>query len=305
MSVLSISRAVRSGIIHFWRNVWLSLAATGIMTLTIVTLTLLLIITVLGQNALQIIEAKVDVTVFMADDAEESSIFAVKHDIEDREGVLSVVYITKEQALAAFRERHKSNPLIEQALEEVGDNPLQAQLVVRADSPAEYEHITEMLKSPRYEQLVARVTFDDNKVVIERLEAVIRAVRTVGIAVVATLGFIAILVTFNTVRLAIYSYHREIEIMRLVGASSWFIRGPFVIEGILAGAIAACVSLLLLYPIINVLSPQLTAFFAEGQFSLKEWAATNMFLIVLLTVGTGVLIGALSSVIAVRRYLRA
>ena len=304
MRVAAVGRAIRAGVVHFWRNIWLSLASTAVMVLTLAMLSLLLVVTVLGRSLLRSIEEKVDVTVFMADSATEPGILAVKADIEGRDDVTTVTYISKDQALAAFRERHRGNPLIAQALQELRGNPLQAALVIRAVRPEAYPRINEALQSPKYESFIARVTYDDNRDVIARLTAVMRTARRIGLGVTITLAVIAVLVTFNTIRLAIYGYHEEIEIMHLVGASPWFIKGPFVIEGILSGSIAGLLTLAFLYPLLRLLSPRLGLFFADGRFDLYAWAIANAALMVGLVGGIGILLGIVSSMIAVQRYLR-
>jgi len=303
MKLFAFTRAIRSGIIHFWRNIWLSLAATGIMVLTLAMVAALIVLTVLGQKVLIGLESKVDVTVFMADSSTEAQVMAVKTDIAGRKDVAEVDYISKDQALASFKDRYKDNSLISQALEEVGNNPMQAALVIKAVTPESYAGINEALKSPKYEQFIARVTYDDNRQVIDRLNSIIKTTRQVGTGITIALAIIAILVTFNTIRLAIYGYHREIEIMTLVGASPWFIKGPFVIEGILAGTISSIVTLLFLYPILAIVSPRVSAFFMDNQFSLYAWSIQNALLVVGLIIGAGIILGAVSSVIAVQRYL--
>jgi cell division transport system permease protein len=304
MKLSTLGRAARAGLVHFWRNIWLYLGATAVMMLTLIQLVLLLVALVLGQQLLRTIEEKVDVTVFMADNAPESGILAVKADIEGREDVDAVTYISKDQALAAFRERHQDNPLIAQAIQELQDNPLQAALVVRAVRPQAYAQITEALRSPKYEPLVARITYDDNRDVINRLTNIVRTLRRIGLGVTITLALIAVLVTFNTIRIAIYGYHEEIEIMHLVGASPWFIKGPFVFEGILTGGIAAICTLVFVYPLLRVLSPRLGTFFADGRFDLYAWALSNSLLVIGVVLGAGIILGVISSLIAVQRYLK-
>lgn len=303
MKFFPLGRAIRSGVTHFWRNIWISLAATGVMILTLAMMSVLLLVTILGQNIIKGIESKVDITVFMADDAQEVAVMAVKTDIEGFKNVDDVTYVSKDQALSAFKEKHKDNPRIAQALEEIGNNPLQSALVVRASNTDAYTSINESLKSPKYERLIARVTYDDNSEIITRLSAVMKTTRRVGLGITGALGIIAVLVTFNTIRLAIYGYHREIEIMTLVGASPWFVKGPFVIEGILAGGIASIVTLIFFYPFLYIMSPKVGAFFVDNQFSIYNWATSNFLLVMFLICGTGILIGAISSVIAVQRYL--
>lgn len=304
MSFLASTRAIRWGFVHFWRNVWLSLAATGVLVLTLAMLGLLLVVTVVGRASLRAIEEKVDVTLFMADAASDAAILAVKADLEGRPDVTTVQYVTKEQALATFEARHQENPTITQALRELGENPLQASLIVRATAPEHYPAIEEALRSPKYQPFISKVTSEDNKQVIARLTALLKAVRRIGLLLTIALATIAVLVTYSTIQLAIYGYHGEIEIMQLVGASTWFIRGPFLIEGLLAGGIAGMVTLLFFFPFVRALSPRLSAFIADGQFDLGRWALEHMLGIGLLFLLSGILLSVVSSWIAVRRYVR-
>lgn len=304
MSLLATGRAIRWGLVHFWRNIWLSLAATGVLVLTLAMLGLLVVITLVGRVSLRSIEQKVDVTVFLNDSTSDAAILAVKADLEGRPDVATVQYVTKDQALATFEARHQSNPTITQALRELGDNPLQPSLIVKATDPTRYGVIEETLKSPKYQAFVSKVTSEDNKQVITRLTAVLTTLRRVGLVLTLTLAAIAVLVTYNTVRLAIYGYHEEIEIMQLVGASPWFIRGPFLIEGFLAGAIAGLLTLFYFFPFVRALSPRVSAFIADGTFDLWRWTLEHFLAISLLFLFTGILLSVVSSWIAVRRYVR-
>ena len=304
MSMLATGRAIQWGLVHFWRNIWLSLAATGVLMLTLAMLGLLVVITLVGRVSIRSIEQKVDVTVFLNDTASDAAILAVKADLEGRPDVGSVQYVTKEQALATFEARHQANPTITQALRELGDNPLQPSLIVKATDPTRYSAIEEALKSPKYQSFISKVTSEDNKQVILRLTAVLTTLRRVGLALTITLGVIAILVTYNTVRLAIYGYHEEIEIMQLVGASPWFIRGPFLIEGLLAGAISGALTLLYFFPFVRALSPRVSAFVADGTFDLWRWTLEHFVSVNLLFLITGIFLSVVSSWIAVRRYVR-
>lgn len=304
MNFLAFTRALRWGLVHYWRNIWLSLAATGVLLLTLAMLALLLVVTVVGRESIKAIEEKVDVTVFMTDTATDEVTLAIKADLEGRSDVTSVQYVTKDQALATFETRHRANPIIAQALQELGDNPLQASLIVKAKSPQAYPQIAEGLKSPKYQPYISKVTFEDNREVIVRLSAVLRTMRRIGIILTVAIAAIAVLVTFNTIRLAIYGYHEEIEIMHLVGASPWFIKGPFLIEGLLSGSIAAVLTLLYFFPFVGILSSRVSAFVAGGSFDLSRWAVENALGVSVLFLLSGILLSMVSSWIAVRRYLR-
>lgn len=304
MNLLAFGRTARWGFVHFWRNIWLSLAATGVLLLTLAMLALLLVVTVVGQASLQAIEEKVDVTVFLTDETSDAAILAIRADLEGREDVTGVQYVTKAQALASFEARHRANPTIAQALAELGENPLQSSLIVKATAPERYAAIEEALRGPKYQPFISKVTSEDNKQVIARLATVLRTVRRIGFLLTVALATIAVLVTFNTIRLAIYGYHEEIEIMQLVGASPWFIRGPFLIEGLLAGGVAGLLTLLYFFPFVRALSPRLSAFIAGGTFDLSRWALEHVVGVALLFLFTGVLLSVISSWIAVRRYVR-
>lgn len=301
--MLAFGRAIRWGFVHFWRNIWLSLAATSVLLLTLAMLGILLVVTVVGRASIAAIEEKVDVTVFMADAATDEVTLAIKADLEGRPDVQSVQYVTKEQALASFEARHREDTLIAQALQELG-NPLQASLVVKAFSSQSYAQIAEALKSPKYQPFVSKVSYEDNREVIVRLAGTLRTIRRVGLVLTVALAVIAILVTFNTIRLAIYGYHGEIEIMHLVGASPWFIKGPFLIEGFIAGTVTAVLTLLYFFPFVRALSPRLSTFVPSGGFDLARWAVENAVSVSLLFLAVGILLSTASSWIAVRRYVR-
>lgn len=304
MNLLAFGRALRWGLVHYWRNIWLSLAATGVLLLTLATLGILLIVTVVGRQSLASVEEKVDVTVFMSDAATDEAILAIKTDLEGRPDVRSVRYVTKADALAAFQARHQSDSPVAQALQELGENPLQASLVVQAHDPVSYAQIADALSSPKYQPYVGKVTFEDNREVIGWLVSALRTIRRIGLILTVTLALIAVLVTFNTVRLAIYGYHEEIEIMHLVGASPWFIKGPFLIEGFLSGTIAALLTLLYFFPFVRALSPRVSAFVGSEQFDLGLWAARHGLRLALIFFFVGILLSMLSSWVAVRRYVR-
>lgn len=304
MNLLSTGRVIRWGLRHFWRNIWLSLAATGVLLLVLAMLGILLVVTVVGKESLAAAEGKVDITVFMADASTDEAILAIKADLAGREDVMDVQYVTKEQALATFETRHRQNPVIAQALQELGENPLQAQLIVRARDPEQYGAIAEALRSPKYQPYVSKVSYEDNRDVIAGLTQALRTTRRVGLVLTLALAVIAVLVTFNTIRLAIYGYHEEIEIMHLVGASPWFVRGPFLIEGLLQGSIAGVLTLLYFFPFARALSPRVAAFVAGGSFDLARWVGENALTTALLFLGAGILLSVLSSWVAVRRYVR-
>lgn len=295
-------RVVKAGVINFWRNGWVSLATILVMMLTLFVSGALIFSNVLLKSALTRIEEKVDISVYFRPDAPEEEVLALKSKVEKLTEVKSAAYVSRENALENFKARHASNALITQSLEELGENPLGASLNIRAKNPEHYESIAQFLASSSFANIIDKVNYFQNKAVIDRLSGILAASQRVGFGTTLVLAIIAILVTFNTIRLAIYTSKDEIHIMRLVGATSGFIRSPFIVEGVLYGIISAITVMTAFYPLTLWLGPKAEQFF--GGPNLFEYYIANFFQLLALLLLVGIILGSLSSFIAIRRYLR-
>lgn len=300
MILITFQRVIKAGFLGFRRNGWLSAATTMVMALALFVLGNLVFVGAFADTALRSLESKIDITVYFTPEAEESRIMAVKREVEALADVRDVEYISRDTALARFRERHKENALIASALEELGDNPLQASVNITAVDPGHYAAISDFLAGKKY-TVVEKINYFENYAVIERLSSVMGTVRGSGAVLTLVLAFIAVLVAFNTIRLAIYTMREEIGIMRLVGASSWFIRGPFLVSGVLYGVAAAVMVTLVFFPLAWLASPKLT--FLVPEFNLFAYFLSNLAQFFLIMAGAGVALGVASSFIAIRRYL--
>lgn len=300
MKTITLQRVIRSGFLNFRRNAWLSVATTLVMALVLFVLGNLVFLGAFADTALRSLESKIDITVYFTPTAEESQIIAVKRDVEQLPDVRAVEYVSRDAALARFRERHKENALIASALEELGGNPLQASINITAIDPGHYAAISDFLAGEKY-PIVEKINYFENQAVIERLSRVMGTVRGSGATLTIILAFIAVLVAFNTIRLAIYTMREEIGIMRLVGASAWFIRGPFLVSGILYGVAAAAAVTLVFFPLAWAVSPRLA--FLVPEFNLFAYFLANLVQFFLIMLGAGTALGVASSLIAVRRYL--
>src|SRR3989344_3605089 len=223
----ALKRVFKSGVASFWRNRWISTATILIMVITLGLITSLFLVSVVANSILQDLEEKVDISVYFKLETPESEILKVKTELEGISDVKNVEYVSRETALAKFEDSHQNNPLIIKSLQELGENPLEASLNIKANMIDDYESIASFLESPRFSGYVDAVNYRQNQKVIEKLSSILNTIRKSGFIAIAVLGFIAILVTFNTIRLTIYSMREEIGVMRLVGASNWYIRGPF------------------------------------------------------------------------------
>lgn len=299
---LFLRRVLKTGIQNFWRNGWVSLATILIMVLALSMVGALLFSNVLLTSALSSIEEKVDISVYLKTTAPEKEILDLRDAIASLSEVDTIEYVSRDEALARFRARHTNNALITQSLEELEENPLGASLNIRAKNPDQYESIASFLESGVYASIIDKVNYRQNKVVIERLSNILNASRALGFGATLVLAIIAILVTFNTIRLAIYISRDEISVMRLVGAKNSYIRSPFVVEGILYGIISSIIVMVVLYPTTYWLGPKTVRFF--GGPDLFVYFLGNFFEIFLLLLFIGVALGSISSFIATRRYLK-
>jgi len=253
---------------------------------------------------LEQLTSKVDVNVYFTTAANDEQILQVQKAIEALPEVASVSYTSREQALAEFRERHKNDQLTIQALDQLNDNPLGASLAIRAKQTSQYESIAKFLETQQESpdgSVISKVNFFQNKTAIDRLSSIIEASRKIGIVTAIFLFAASLLITFNTIRLAIYTARDEIGVMNLVGASHWYVRGPFMIAGVLYGVIASLIVVVALYPIALWLGPASEKFF--GSFNVYTYFSSEFPFVFIVLMGIGIGMGALSSFLAVRRYL--
>lgn len=304
---LNVKRVSRYGVAGFVRNGFVSLAAVLIMTITLFVIAGLMIASAALNSTLKQLTDKVDVTVYFTTAATPDLVNEVANSLKALPEVANVTYVSREQALDDFKERHKNDQLTMQALEELGQNPLGASLEVRAKQTSQYESIAKYLETQQATQTGAgasidKVNFSQNKTAIDRLSNIIQTSRNLGLAITIVLALSSILIAFNTIRLAIYTARDEIGVMNLVGAGHWYVRGPFMVAGVLYGVVSCVVVLLLLYPITIYLGPGSERFL--GDFNVFDYFTDSFPLMFLVLMTSGIALGAISSYLAVRRYLR-
>ncbi len=283
------------------RNGWLSASTISIMVLALIVFEGLIVFNVVAKGAVESIQEKIDISVYFKTNVTEDAVLNIKRSLEGLSEVKEVEYISRDDALRIFQEQHKDDPVITETLSQLDENPLLASLNIKANDPRHYETIASYLDKPSFNEQVEKVTYAQNQLVIDRLIAFVDTIRNGGAILTSFLSFLAIMITFNTIRLAIFSNSDAIGIMRLVGAGNNFIRGPYIVEGILYGVIGAIVSFLILVPIIGFISPYVSNFIPE--VSLSAYFSANFLKFFLYQVLFGVALGILSSVIAIRRYL--
>ncbi len=306
-------RVARYGFVGFVRNGFVSLSAILMMTIMLFMLVNIMISNAAMTATLQDLTNKVDVTVYFQTNAAQEQIEQIQKSLQALPEVASIAYLSREQALADFRERHKNDQLTIQALDELGENPLGASIEVRAKQTSQYEGIAKYLQAQQDSQTGAgaaidKINFYQNKTAIDRLTKIIDTSERNGVAKTVFLAISALLIVLNTIRLAIYTSRDEIGVMNLVGASRWYVRGPFMVAGVLYGVVSSVVVLILLYPILLYhpvligLDPTTELLF--GSFNSFGYYTAHFLLFFGVLMGTSIALGALSSYLAVRRYLK-
>ena len=298
----SLKRVFSAGWLNFRRNSYMSFGTTGVMVLVLLLFSGLLAANYISSQIVSMLQSKIDVSVYFKSEASEVEILKVKGDLQGLSEVKSVEYVSKDQAFDDFKKKHAGDTLIQDSLAELDTNPLQASLNVQANNSSQYASITTFLEGNKFRSVVDKINFYENEAVINRIESIYKGVQSWGFILTMALAMVAVLVTFNTIRLTMYNQKQEIEIMRLVGGSNWHIKAPYLVEGGLYGAFAGLVSLIIFYPVVIFASPKVETLMPG--VGLTHYFTSNGLQFVAMIFGVGILLGVVSSFVAIRKFLK-
>lgn len=298
----TLSRVIKYGLVGFWRNGWLSTATIAIVFLVLVGFGGLIMFNSLANIVLTDIQDKIDISVYFKIDTQEDRMLELQRSLESLPEVKSVEYVSRDKALELFKEKHKDEPTYTQALEAVDTNPLTASLNIKARELKDYETIAGYLDKDAYREITDKVSYTQNVGAIDRLKQIKSTVQQGGLLLIVFISLIAALIIFNTIRLAIYSNREELAVMRLVGASNFFIRGPYMVEGIIYGITGSIMSVIIVTIGVFYASPYAKIFVPD----VNGWSyyLSNFFGFMTAQIAFGVGLGVISSYIAVRKYLK-
>lgn len=303
MNLTTWPRVIKAGFVSFYRNGWLSVAATGIVTFTLVLISMFVLLLLLGQNVIKSIQQKIDVEVFFNDSAKVADILTIKEQLEHQENTQAVKYISKKDALEIYKgQSERQRKLVEQISEE--ENPLPASLQVKAKDTNRLDAFNPVLESDFAKPLIQSRSDKENRDIIQHLQRIVSFIRSVGLFISFVVLVFSILVVFNTIRITIFSRREEIEIMRLVGAANWYIRGPFIMEGAFYGIIATVVAMAVVYLVVLAFGPALSGYLRDINEDVPAYFRANVGTILAVQLITGIGVGVLSSYIAIRRHLK-
>ncbi len=301
---VALTRTGKFAAQHFWRNLWISAITIFILTLTLFIVSLVSTLNLLANQAIQAVEEKIDIDLYFKTNSDETDILSAKVYLEALPEVSTVRYISKTEALENFKAQHVDDPDIQAALAELDSNPLPATLSVQANQLNQYEAIITQFESSEYNDLVENKNFSDHQAVIDRLSTITKRLYQGGLIVSAIFILISVIMLYNTIRVAIYSHREELGIMKLVGATNWFIRTPFIFEGVLYAFFASILASGFLTVLIFSITPYVNSFFQGYNFSLSVFFIHNFWLIALGQFVVSLLLAVGSTMLSIGRYLK-
>jgi cell division transport system permease protein len=273
--------------------------------LTVLSLTVLILINVVTNQAVITIKDKVDISLYFEAGAKTEQVTLVQNQVEKIQHVVEVKHVSADEALERFKQEHSRDELVQEALQEIGDNPLGPVLVVRADDLNNYPVILQSIKDFKINEITKEIDYDDHRLIIERIENISAKVKQVGMILSFVFVIISLLVVFNTIRMGIYIHRDEINIMKLVGASNWFVRGPFLVESIMYALFGCLVFWILFFVSLNFLGSSVHNFFADIKFNLVDYVLHNFLYIFGFELLVIIVLNLISTAVAMGRHLRA
>lgn len=304
---ITFGRIIRTGVVNFFRNMSLAIAAMAVMVVTLTIILISLIVNTTLSSTIHQITDKIDVSVYLVDGLDANARNELMADLEKLPNVASVNYLSKEQVLETYKADNAGNPELLQAIGQT-NNPLPATIRVKPVDLDRVQEIQTFLESDEVKDLQSEQPSysGDRKEAIDKISHAARVLQQVGIAGVVLFSLVSVLIIFNTIQMAIFNRRDEISIMRLLGASTRYIRGPFIVESVLYGVISAIISTLLIKLLFVASSSTLQAS-SLGLLDIsyaQRFFDENFWLLLGAELTAGIIIGAVSSTIATHRYLR-
>ena len=301
--MLSFLRILKFAFQDVWRNLGLSFMTVFILILMLLSVNTLWSLDVITKAAVEAVKKQIDVSIYFVPEATDKNVDEIKSYVGMFPEVVSVTLLSKEDVLAAFREQHKMQPEALDALDELGANPFGPTMIVKTKEPKDYKKIIDALNVPEYETIIEAKSFDNHEEAIERLQNITNRIERVGFGLTILFAVISFMIIFNTIRVAIVTQRTEIGIKRLVGASYWFIRGPYLFESLIFTVLSIACTIGLVYLALRWVDPYLAVVLPNG-FSLTNYFYSNMLRLFGIQALAVLLLTIISSGLAMRRQIK-
>jgi len=304
--IVTLTRVVNAGLLNFVRNAWLAIAAMAVMIITLTIVLFSVITNATFNNTIEQITSKIDISVYLKDSTSQVQGQAFADKLKGLPNAKSVVYLSKAEVLQRYRDQNANNQALLSAINET-DNPLPATIQVKPKDLNRVQDIKDFLNKPQNKPMWDDVSYrDDRKEAIDKIAHATDLLQRAGVVAVIVFAVISMLIIFNTIQMAIFNRREELTIMRLLGATTWYIRGPFVVETVAYGVISAIISVVLINSLFVASSSALQAS-SLGLLDIDysaQYFREHFWLLLTMQLVLGILIGAVSSTIATRRYLK-
>ncbi|NMD00094.1 MAG: ABC transporter permease [Bacteroidales bacterium] len=302
MNWITFKRVIKLGFTNFYRNGWLSLATSLVMSLTLVIISVFIIFNIVINYTSQNLKNKIDISVYFYDNAGDDQINIIKSQIARYPNVSEVKYISKDEAYAIWNSRQINEKIKNLITPE--NNPLPRSIEIKTTDPEHLGNIASFLNKAEYKDFIRKVDYQENKDIIQKLNQIINFSKKFGIILSIVFIIISVLVVLNTIKLIIITRKDEIGIMRLVGASNAFIRIPFFIEGILYGVLAAIISTIIIIISFNLLTPFINHYLGDLNINFNNYFYDHLIIIILLQFLVGIILSVICSFISIQKYLK-
>jgi cell division transport system permease protein len=304
---ITFTRIVHAGLVNFIRNITLAIAAMAVMVVTLTIILFSVVANATFTNTIKSITDKIDISVFLKDSVTTQQETTLRANLKKLPNVESVKYLSKDAALKAYQQQNAGNQSLLLAVNQTA-NPIPATILVKPRDLNKIQDIKNYLETSKVKVLQSdEASYSgDRKDAIDKITHATNVLREVGVIAVGVFALISALIIFNTIQMAIFNRREEISIERLLGASTWFIRGPFVVESITYGILSAVISILIMNSIFLAASSALQAS-SLGLLDIgyaSTYFGDHFWLLLTSQLAIGILLGAVSSIIATGRYLK-
>lgn len=301
---INLKKILRFGAQSFARNFWLAILTVSILVLLLLFINVLVILNFLTDEATAQMQSKVDISIYLKQSVSNEEAQSFRSYLLSLPSVASVAYTDPEAVLADFKEAHKADEKILSSLSLLEKNPFGGMLVIETLRALDYKAVLTQISNPIYQKIIDNKDFNDHEKLVAAVSRLTDYVKESIIVVSAFFAFIALVIIFNTIKIAIYTHREEISIMKLVGASNWFVRAPFVTEAIFYSLFAAVITFILIFPLISLVQPKSLEFFNNQAGDIMGYYKKNFFILFSAELLIAAALSAISSALAIGRYLK-
>jgi len=299
----SFWRIIKFAFQDLGRNFGLSIMTVLILVLMLLSINVLWSVDILTRQAVGLVKEQVNVSLHLKPETSDKNVDELKQYISSFKEVEEISVISRAEVLKSFEAKHNLDEDVLEALNELGENPFGPTIVVKAREPKDYQKIVGALNVPEYDSIIESKSYEEHEEGIEKIQNITNRIERMGFYLTALFALISFLIIFNTIRVAIYTHRMEISIKRLVGASNWFIRGPYLVESFIFTVLSVALTAGLIFLALRWVDPYLTIVFPNG-FSLTNYYNLHIISLFGWQALAVLILTIISSALAMRKQLR-